>query len=382
MDRNDHSPIKQWLDRDLVCLLGLPIDVIDLQGAMGRVRQAVQQGQRLFLSTPNLNFLVAAQSDEGFRESVLRSHLSVADGMSLVLLGRIMGANLPERVTGSDLFEQLAKSEDSPPIKVFFFGGPPGAGQRAAERLNRDFKGLQCVGFHEAGFGNVASMSTPDIIDRINDSGAEFVVVALGAKKGQAWILQNQHRLRAPVVSHLGAVINFMAGTVRRSPMWLRRIGLEWVWRIIEEPELWRRYWDDGLVFLSLMVRHVIPAAFAERRARRQTSEAGRVVSDQLTPTGRTLALAGRWGRRDLPALKEILGKHVTHSLRIDMTQVTWLDLKVLGTIAGLHGCLIAEGGQGVELCHVNKLLRKKLQTAGAAYLMPPMAEQLVGAKA
>lgn len=198
-DGSSKQPVTQGiLDRKLVCLLGLPIDVIDMAGAIAKVRHAVETRERLFLSTPNLNFLVAAQKDEAFRESVLRSDLSVADGISLVMLGRILGANLPERVTGSDLFEQLAQTETDHPIKVFFFGGPPGAGRRAAERLNQDFTGMTCVGYHEAGFGDIESMSTPDVIDRINASGADFVVAALGAKKDKPGSCTTSNGCRPP----------------------------------------------------------------------------------------------------------------------------------------------------------------------------------------
>lgn len=382
MDPSKQPVTQGILDRKLVCLLGLPIDVIDMASAIAKVRHAVETRERLFLSTPNLNFLVAAQKDEAFRESVLRSDLSVADGISLVMLGRILGANLPERVTGSDLFEQLAQTETDHPIKVFFFGGPPGAGRRAAERLNQDFTGMTCVGYHEAGFGDIESMSTPDVIDRINASGADFVVAALGAKKGQAWILHNQQRLQAPVISHLGAVINFMAGTVRRSPRWLQRIGLEWIWRIIEEPVLWRRYWDDGLVFLSLLARHALPTALAERRARRQISKAGNIVADHHTSTARTLMLSGRWTQVELSALKAALRDLQTTTVTFDMAHVTWIDARALGFLAGLHGRLLAEGGRGVTLCNVPKLVQRQIEAAGASYLMETLSMDLVGAKA
>lgn len=382
MDPSDQPVTQGLLDREIVCLLGLPIDVIDMAGAIDKVRHAVATRQRLFLSTPNLNFLVAAQKDEAFRESVLRSDLSVADGISLVMLGRLLGANLPERVTGSDLFEQLAQARTDRPIKVFFFGGPPGAGRRAAEQLNQNFTGMTCVGYHEAGFGSVESMSTPEIIASINASGADFVVAALGAKKGQAWILHNQHLLEAPVISHLGAVINFMAGTVRRSPRWLQRIGLEWIWRIFEEPALWRRYWEDGLVFLSLLARHALPTALAERRARQQVSKAGRIVSDRHTSQGRLLMLSGRWTQVELSELKAALHELQTLTVKIDMSHVTWIDARALGLLAGLHGRLLAEGGQGVTLCNVPRLLQRQIDAAGASYLIeiPPM--NLVGAKA
>lgn len=371
MERSNQTLLKGLPERELVCLLGLPIDVIDMAGAMAAVRRSIAQRERLFLSTPNLNFLVASQSDSKFCESVMRSDLSLADGISLVLLGRILGANLPERVTGSDLFERLAREPNQPPIKVFLFGGPPGAGARAFARLNSsEFPGMTCVGFHEAGYGDVDSMSTPDIIDAVNRSGADFVVAALGAKKGQAWLLKNQHVLDAPVISHLGAVVNFMAGTVKRSPRWLQSMGLEWLWRIKEEPALWRRYWDDGRVFLALLLQHGISLAIAERHARRQSGEPGLITSDRIIGRRRHLALSGAWSGRELPLLRQALADLANHEVVFDLTQATWLDTRMLGYLSALHGRLIQAGGQGVSLKNAPPVLRRQIECAGATYLL------------
>ena len=118
---------------------------------------------------------------------------------------------------------------------------------------------MVCVGFESPGYGSIVEMSSKSAIAKINASGADFLVVALGAAKGQAWIEHNLEALNVPVVSHLGAVINFVAGGVKRAPLWMQKSGLEWAWRIREEPELWRRYWFDGLGLVKLLIRSVAP---------------------------------------------------------------------------------------------------------------------------
>src|SRR5262249_32434527 len=143
-----------------------------------------------------------------------------------------------------------------------------GAARTAAEALNSARAGLRCAGYEAPGFGSIAEMSAPSSIARINASGADFVVVALGARKGQAWIEHNRSRLEAPVVSHLGAVLNFAAGRVRRAPRWMQRTGLEWLWRIREERALWRRYLSDALAAARLVFTRVLPLAWEMRRAR------------------------------------------------------------------------------------------------------------------
>jgi len=97
------------------------------------------------------------------------------------------------------------------------------------------------VGSMDPGFGTVESMSTDETLAEINRHNIDVIIVSLGAGKGQAWIEANRHKLNAPIISHLGAVINFFAGTVHRAPQWVQKQGLEWCWRILQEPSLWKR---------------------------------------------------------------------------------------------------------------------------------------------
>lgn len=251
------------LGRDLHCVFGMVFDAVRIDEALAHLRGCVERRERCFLSTPNLNFAISAQHDSAFRDSVIRSDLSVVDGATLLRFARMLGVRLPERVAGSDLFERLQGDplNGRRPMTVYFFGGQPGIAERAAERINAANGGLRCVGHETAGFGSVRELSDAATIERINASGADFVVVALGAKKGQAWIEQNRERLQAPLISHLGAVINFVAGSVKRAPRWVQKSGFEWMWRIKEEPVLWRRYAIDALALLNFTRTQIVPVA-------------------------------------------------------------------------------------------------------------------------
>ena len=247
------------LDRNVWCLLGLPFDAVTMDETIERIHHAVRTREKCFISTPNLNFLIASQKDSEFRDSVINSDLSVADGKPIIWMARLLNIPLPERVAGSDIIERLIENKEGhKPIKVFFFGGQDGVAEQACDKLNAQGKGLQCVGFYNPGFGSIEEMSTSNIIDTINQSGADFVIVSLGAKKGQAWIQANKEKLEAPVISHLGAVVNFIAGTVKRSPKLMQKLGLEWVWRIKEEPSLWKRYFMDGVGLIKLFITRVL----------------------------------------------------------------------------------------------------------------------------
>jgi N-acetylglucosaminyldiphosphoundecaprenol N-acetyl-beta-D-mannosaminyltransferase len=245
--------------------------------------------------------------------------------MPLVWLARLLGMPLAERVAGSDLFEALRELAPSSvsragriqpvgpevlgqagggdtlqgmsePVAVYFFGGADGAAIQACENLNAEPGMLRCVGAYGPGFGSLDEMSAPSIIERINSSGADFLVVALGARKGQAWIVRNLPALTVPVVSHLGAVVNFVAGHIRRAPRGVARAGLEWAWRVWEEPGLWRRYWRDGTALFHFFVMRVLPYAAWRQFSR----EKGRGATARVSAS-RELGDAPRGGEEGAP---------------------------------------------------------------------------------
>jgi N-acetylglucosaminyldiphosphoundecaprenol N-acetyl-beta-D-mannosaminyltransferase len=212
---------------------------------------------------------------------------------------------------------------------VYFFGGPDGVAQRACEQLAADAGPMRCVGFDAPGFGTVEAMSGSDRLERINASTADFLVVALGAKKGQAWIEHNLDRLRPMVVSHLGAVVNFVAGSVARAPRTVARLGLEWLWRIGQEPALWRRYAGDGLTLAHLTATQVLPLAVAMRRQRGLPAavQPARITSaDRGAVT--VLALSGAWCNDALPVLRQALAQRLRdgRTVQLDLAEVTAID--------------------------------------------------------
>lgn len=242
--------------RRKVHLLGIGFDVSSLDETVARLREAALTRQSLFLSTANVNFVVLAAKDAAFRESLEASDLCVPDGAPIVWVARLLRLPLKQRVAGADIFEALRNSPGTP-LRIYFFGGPPGTAARAGEVINAEGRGLVCVGFESPGYGGIESMSGAATIERINAADADFVVVSLGAQKGQAWIMRNRERLSAPIVSHLGAVVNFVTGGVLRAPRWMQRAGLEWAWRIRQEPHLATRYARDAAALFALFAREL-----------------------------------------------------------------------------------------------------------------------------
>jgi len=363
-------------DREVYCLAGLPFDALAMAGAVQRVRAAVAERKACFLSTPNLNFLIGCQGDPAFRDSVIHSELSVADGMPLVWMARLLGIPIRERVAGSGLFEALWQrgGSSADQMSVYFFGGPDGVAERACQVLNEQASGLSCAGFQCPGFGTVEEMSGEETIARINASGADFLVVALGARKGQAWIEHNRHRLTVPVISHLGAVVNFVAGTVSRAPAWMQSTGLEWLWRIKEEPALWQRYWKDGTALIGLLLTRVLPYALWLRFGGGRAAGSG--CSVQLTPSddeSRTAIIIVEGSVPvELPhSFRSAFRKAAAQGgdVRIDFARAEKLSPAFFGLLLMLKKHLDAKG-KSLRIDKVNRPLRRLFFWSGVEYLL------------
>jgi N-acetylglucosaminyldiphosphoundecaprenol N-acetyl-beta-D-mannosaminyltransferase len=257
------------LSRNVFGLLGIPVDALDFPSLLRAMALATNAGTPFLISTPNVNFLVKSQINGTFRESMLLSDLCLADGMPLIWIAKLLRIPIHERIAGSDLFGRLkSASGTGRRLRVFLLGGAEGLAAAVGARLNAEPGGLQCVGVLNPGFGTIEEMSSPKIIDEINASNADLIAVFFGAEKAQAWLLHNHWRLRPVVRAQFGATINFEAGTVRRAPPMLRSTGFEWLWRIKEEPYLWRRYWSDGKALLAMLVTCVLPLMLSERWTR------------------------------------------------------------------------------------------------------------------
>lgn len=362
--------MKVDFQRDVFCLLGLPFDAVDMAEAVQRVKDAAAQRIPCFISTPNLNFLINCLGDDRFRSSVIDSDLSIVDGMPLVWIARLMDIPIRTRVAGSDLFEQLRK-ESGAPLKVYLFGGMAGVAEMACRRLNAESAGVVCVGHEYPGFGSVEEMSGDATIARINASGADFLLVALGASKGQAWIVHNRARISVPVVSHLGAVLNFIAGSVIRAPKWMQDCGLEWLWRIKEEPALWRRYVNDGRRLLGLFVTRILPHAIYIRdnwpSAEQMASARWEVAEEEHSYAVR---LWGPWTHVNLSPLRLVLSAaaRVAKDVRVEMGGVTFISSSFLGLLILLSAHQKQHGRQ-LKLTSVPKPIQLLVKYNCAEYL-------------
>jgi N-acetylglucosaminyldiphosphoundecaprenol N-acetyl-beta-D-mannosaminyltransferase len=204
-------------------------------------------------------------------------------------------------------------------------------------------------------------------------------MVALGARKGQLWLQQNHHRLRIPVRTHLGAVIHFEAGTVKRAPYALQKLGLEWLWRIVQEPQLWRRYWHDGGALLRLMLTRVLPLAIHGQILRWRCALSGHklIIDEVLGGQSVTLRLSGFAVASEVRnAARCFTGTLIAKKpIVIDLSRTLAVDARFLGLLLMVRKQLKAYGAD-LELLGVSPKLRRAFRLNGAEYLVlrqPPV---------
>jgi N-acetylglucosaminyldiphosphoundecaprenol N-acetyl-beta-D-mannosaminyltransferase len=363
------------LSRKVYCVLGIPIDVIDMPVLLRAVENAATEKSAFLISTPNLNFLIQSQTDPEFRETVLLSELCPADGMAIVWIARLMGLPIKERVAGSDMLEALKQNCDRVPrLKLFLFGGGEGIVDAAAKALNQNPGGLSCVGFINPGFGTIDEMSQDHIIRKINASGADFLIAALSARKGQLWLQHNHHRLQIPIRAHLGATVNFEAGKFRRAPLAFRKIGFEWLWRIKEEPYLWRRYWDDGRKLLRLFLTHILPLVVRTRwdKLRGRETQDLRIECTQDYESI-TLHLFGAATAPNVDGAIGIFRDAVAtkKKIQINLSSASAIDARFLGLMFMLRK-QAKKQGTDLNFIGVSERLQTMFRLNGAGFLLAP----------
>jgi N-acetylglucosaminyldiphosphoundecaprenol N-acetyl-beta-D-mannosaminyltransferase len=335
---------------------------------------AAAKEEPFLISTPNLNFLVCSQTDFEFRESLLRSDLCPADGMPIVWIARLMGIPIKRRIAGSDIFHALKTMPGvEKPLNVFLYGATEDVAAAAARRLNTGSTGLKCVGWACPGFGTLDELSEDRFIDKVNSSGADFLMVALGARKGQLWLQRNHHRLRIPVRTHLGATIHFQAGTVKRAPYALQKLGLEWLWRVGHEPRLSRRYWHDGGVLLRLMLTRVLPLAIQGLILRWRCARSGHKLNiDEVQGAQSvTFRLSGFAVASEVrKAARCFSGTLVAKKpIVLDFSGTLAVDPRFLGLLLMVRKQLNASGAD-LELLGVSRKLERAFRLNGAEYLV------------
>jgi N-acetylglucosaminyldiphosphoundecaprenol N-acetyl-beta-D-mannosaminyltransferase len=216
----------------------------------------IEAGKRHYVCVTGVHGVMESQDDEELRDIHNRAGLTTPDGMPMVWSAHYAGAPYVARVYGPDLMLEMSREAAQRGWRFFFYGGKEGVAERLASRLEAQFPGLQVVGCFSPPFRALSSEEDAAIIERINSLVCSVVWVGLSTPKQERWMADHLHRVNAAVMVGVGAAFDIHAGMVRQAPPWMQRFGLEWLFRLMQEPgRLWSRYLYNNPRFIIRVLR-------------------------------------------------------------------------------------------------------------------------------
>ena len=245
---------------DSTTLLGVSIDNVDIDDVLARADTAIRERQFAYVFPTNVDVIMKLRRDRAFRAAYRGAALVVADGVPLLWAASWCGRRLKGRVNGTDLFEHLAAHAAARQYSLFLLGGAADASARSAQALQARHPGLCIAGVFAPPLGFEQEPQQNDAITAmIRASGADILVVGLGAPKQEKWIAAYGPACGVRFALAVGFSFSFVGGLTPRAPRWMQRRGLEWLWRLSREPRrLWRRYLVDDLPFFALIAGQII----------------------------------------------------------------------------------------------------------------------------
>jgi len=245
------------MHKNKVNICGILIDNISMNDAISKFEMYIKERTPVYIVTPNVDHLVKLHHDNKFRNIYREASLVLCDGAPLIWASKFLGNPIIERVCGSDLFVYLSEIAVKKGYKLFFLGGRPPSAKKAAEILILKYPDIQIVGVYSPPFGfENDSYENTKIVKMIKRAHPDILFVGLGAPKQEKWIKKYHKKTGVPVSIGIGVSFEFVAGIVKRAPLWIRRCGFEWLWRLIMEPNrLWKRYLIDDLEFFLLILK-------------------------------------------------------------------------------------------------------------------------------
>jgi N-acetylglucosaminyldiphosphoundecaprenol N-acetyl-beta-D-mannosaminyltransferase len=233
-------------------ILGVAVDNIVEAEALERIAGFVAVGGPHQVVTVNPEFVMEAQRNSAFRRVLADANMATPDGFGLLLAARLRGEAFRGRVTGVALVELIAAKAAEQGWSLFLLGAAPGVAERAAKALQNKHPGLRIAGCYA---GSPRRDAEPELRARIIAAQPTVLLVAYGHPAQDLWIARNQPLLRVPVAIGVGGVFDYLAGETARAPRWMRQSGLEWLYRLIRQPQRWRRILVAVPLFLWAVVR-------------------------------------------------------------------------------------------------------------------------------
>jgi N-acetylglucosaminyldiphosphoundecaprenol N-acetyl-beta-D-mannosaminyltransferase len=242
-------------------LIGSPVCPLPFDEQIDIIMAWAKEYQSKMVYVANVHMLIEAWGNMHFADAMQRADLVTPDGLPLVWMLKLMGANRAERVPGMDIFRNTCERASQDHISVFLLGSKPETLDRICQRLRTEFPTLKIAGTESPPFRQISLDEEMNMLQTINESGAGIVFVALGCPKQELWMLQYREKIQAVMIG-VGGVFPVYAGTLKETPRLIQNTGFEWLFRLVQEPKrLWKRYAITIPVFIWLSLQQLLSQA-------------------------------------------------------------------------------------------------------------------------
>ncbi len=230
------------------------IDNLTMDEALSEIDRLIKEDKNAYVVTPNVDHIVQLEKGGELVEVYKNADLILTDGKPLLWIAKLYKTPIKEKISGSDLFPLLCKMAAEKGYRMFFLGAAEGVAEIAAKNLIEKYNGLNIVGTYSPPFGfEKDEAELMKIENMIKQTTPHILIVGLGCPKQELFILHNRDRLEVPISLGLGASIDFEAGNIKRAPKWMSEHGLEWLYRLIQEPKrMFKRYLVDDLKIVKI----------------------------------------------------------------------------------------------------------------------------------
>jgi N-acetylglucosaminyldiphosphoundecaprenol N-acetyl-beta-D-mannosaminyltransferase len=363
---------------EVVALFGLPIHNVTMDAAVSEIDSLIQSGQTHQIATANLDFVRNARRSEKLQEVICDCSLVVADGAPLVWASKLMGKKLAGRVTGVDLVPALCKLSAEKGYGIFLLGSSDENAAVAMEKLQGMYPGVKFAGQYAPAPAPLDMMNNDEIVRRVNESGAQILLVAFGNPKQELWLAQNRRRLMVPVSIGVGGALEMIAGVRKRAPKMVQAMQMEWAFRMLQEPgRLLPRYAHDFAALMRYLPGEVSAKMMQPRDPRisgfsATVTHGQRVVTTPASLTG----YACQW----LEAQAEMAAKE-GKELVVDMESTSRVESDGLGCMLLIRRNLHAAGAT-LRFEKMTAPVSKVLRSTGLEAILTPTYTVSVAAPA
>lgn len=251
-------------------ILGMRVNMVQIPDIVQRMEFWISNNNcHNYIVVANADSVVRNKCDNKVRDAINNSSLSIPDGFSLLLWGRMHGYLLKKRAYGPDLMSQFLESTANKGYSHFFYGATKDTLDKLVHNAQSRFPGIRIAGVYVPPFRGLTPEEDGEIMRMINDASPSVLWVGIGCPKQEIWMYEHKDKLNVPVMVGVGAAFDYLAGTKPQAPRWMRDSGLEWLFRLINEPKrLWRRYLINNCIFLYCVAIELISQCFSFGKAR------------------------------------------------------------------------------------------------------------------